>query len=98
MAPRGRRGRPRPQFEWDRANEEKLLLRHDVSALEAEQCFANPHTTRRAGREVYLLLGRTDEGRMLLLVYQQKRGGTVRVYSGREMTKRERRAYRRQVR
>jgi uncharacterized DUF497 family protein len=75
-----------------------LLFRHDVSALEAEQCFTNPHTTRKAGRGAYVLLGRTDEGRMLLLVYQQKRGGVVRVYSGREMRKNERRAYRRQVR
>lgn len=98
MGAEGRRGRPRPRFEWDRANEEKLLLRHSVSVLEAEACFANPHTTRRAGRDVYVLLGRTDNDRMLLLVYQQKRGGSVRIYSGREMTEKERRAYRRQVR
>jgi uncharacterized DUF497 family protein len=98
MGRRGWGGRSRPQFEWDSANEEKLLLRHDVSALEVEQCFANPHTSRKAGAEVYVLLGRTDDDRMLLLVYQQKRGGVVRVYSGREMSQKERRAYRRQVR
>jgi uncharacterized DUF497 family protein len=86
-----------PEFEWDEGNEEKLLMRHSVSALEVEQCFANPHTIRKNADDAYLLLGRTDDGRMLLLVYQQKPRGVVRVYSGREMTTRERRAYRRQV-
>jgi uncharacterized DUF497 family protein len=71
----------------------KLLERHDVSALEAEQCFSNPHTKRRASGD-YLLLGRTDGGRMLFLLYEQKHDGTVRVYSAREMTDKERRAYR----
>ncbi len=97
MAERKWGRRQRPAFEWDPANEEKLLERHKVSALEAEQCFANPHTVRRA-EDAYLLLGRTDDGRMLLLIYQQKSKGVVRVYSGREMTERERRAYRRNVR
>lgn len=98
MARGGCRGAPRPVFEWDAANEEKLLSHHDVSALEAEECFSNRHTTRRAGKDVYLILGRTDSGRMLLLVYQQKARGVIRVYSGREMKDAERRAYRRAVR
>ena len=83
----------RPQFDWDEHNEMKLLERHNVSALEAEECFANPHTKRRAGND-YLLLGQTDGGRMLFLVYEQKEDGTVRVYSAREMTDKERRKYR----
>jgi uncharacterized DUF497 family protein len=35
---------------------------------------------------------------MLFLVYEQKNGGVVRVYSAREMTDSERRAYRRTAR
>jgi uncharacterized DUF497 family protein len=93
-----RRGRgPRPEFEWDEDNEEKLLRRHNVSAFEAEQCFANPHTNRRHG-DAMLMLGTTDSGRMLLLVYEQQANGVVRVYSAREMTDRERRTYRRHAR
>ena len=93
-----RRGRgPRPEFEWDEHNEEKLLRRHNVSALEAEQCFANPHTKRRRA-DALLMLGTTDSGRMLLLVYEQKASGVVRVYSAREMTDPERRIYRRHAR
>ena len=88
---------PRPDFDWDEHNEVKLLLHHNVSALEAEQCFANRHTRRRVGDD-YLLLGRTDGGRMLLLVYQQKPDGQVRVYSAREMTDNERRAFRKATR
>lgn len=87
----------RPDFEWDEHNEEKLLRRHNVSALEAEQCFSNPHTKRRSG-DALLMLGVTDGGRMLFLVYEQKPAGVVRVYSAREMTGNERRTYRRNAR
>ena len=86
-----------PDFEWDDANESKLLERHDVSAMEVEQCFGNPHTRRRHG-EALLLMGKTDSGRMLLLVYEQKQNGTVRVYSAREMTESERRVFRQAAR
>jgi uncharacterized protein len=89
--------RVRPQFEWDEHNEDKLLESHNVTALEAEQCFANPHTRRRH-RQDMLILGCTDSGRMLFLVYVQKADGVVRVYSAREMTAGERRAYRRNAR
>jgi len=81
-----------PQFEWDEYNEEKLLNRHGVSALEAEQCFSNPHTRRRSS-DALLMLGRTDGGRLLFLVYEQKEDGVVRVYSAREMTTKERSVY-----
>jgi uncharacterized DUF497 family protein len=87
----------RPEFEWDEHNEDKLLERHNVSALEAEQCFANRNTRRRVG-DALLLMGVTDDGRMLFLVYEQKPKGVVRVYSAREMTDKERRTYRRNVR
>lgn len=83
-----------PEFEWDENNEVKLLERHGVSAWEAQQCFANPHTKRRF-RDDLLLLGKTDNDRMLFLVYQQKANGVVRIYSAREMTEKERQAYRR---
>ncbi len=88
-----RQKRPLPHFEWDQANEEKLLLRHNVSAFEAQQCFANPHTKRRH-EDALLMLGVTDTGRMLFLVYEQKPDGGIRIFSAREMTGKERRTYR----
>lgn len=90
-------GRPIPEFEWDEHNEDKLLRNHHVSAAEAEQCFANPHTKRRHGEDL-LMLGITNGGRMLFLVYEQKTNGVVRVYSAREMNDGERRTYRRNAR
>jgi uncharacterized DUF497 family protein len=83
-----------PEFEWDENNEKKLLDRHGVTAAEAEQCFGNANSRRRVGK-VYVMLGITDSGRMLFLVYEQKRGGIVRVFSARDMTDSERRTYRR---
>jgi uncharacterized DUF497 family protein len=90
-------GRTLPEFEWEPENEDKLLRNHNVSALEAEQCFTNPHTKRRSGDDL-LMLGITDGGRMLFLVYKQQQNGVVRVYSAREMTDGERRTYRRHAR
>jgi uncharacterized DUF497 family protein len=94
---RGEHERQLPEFDGDDDNEDKLLLRHNASALEAEQCFANPHSKRRQG-DALLMLGVTDSGRMLFLVYEQKPNGVVRVYSGREMNDHERRTYRRHAR
>ena len=92
----GRRNRL-PQFDWDEHNEDKLLDRHGVSAWEAEQCFGNPNTRRRTGDDL-VMLGKTDDGRMLLLIYEQKANGAVRVFSAREMTEKERHIYRRNAR
>jgi uncharacterized DUF497 family protein len=82
-----------PESDWDEHNEEKLVDRHGGTAAEAEECFGNPNSRRRVG-DVNLMLGVTDAGRMLFLVYQQKRG-IVRVVSARDMTDSEGRAYRR---
>lgn len=82
------------RFEWDEANEVKLLLRHGVAAAEAEECFFNRPSVRR-WEEVYLMLGRTEAGRLLFLVFERKAGGIVRIFSAREMTDGERASYRR---
>jgi uncharacterized DUF497 family protein len=82
------------RFEWDEANEEKLLRRHGVSAIEAEQCFLNRPAIRRRGKS-YLLMGQTDEGRMLLLVFQRKPENRVRVYSARDLMDDEKAVFRR---
>jgi uncharacterized DUF497 family protein len=86
-----------PDFEWDYLNEEHLLESHDVTVYEAESCFGNPNTRKRSGDRL-LLLGKTDNDRMLFLVYVQKPDGLVRVISGRDMTPGERATYRRDAR
>ncbi len=87
----------RPEFDWNEANEEKLLLRHDVTAEEAEQCFDHPRSIRRKGG-VYLMLGRTDGDRFLFLVFERTGTGAIRVFSARDMTDGERRTYRQKCR
>lgn len=54
------------------------------------------HSKKRVD-DAMLMFGVTDNGRMLLLVYEHK-PGPVRVYSAREMTVRERTVYHRRAR
>jgi uncharacterized DUF497 family protein len=94
MAHRTAAGPRRPEFEWNEANEERLLDLHNVSVSEAEQCFANLHDARRKGADL-VLLGTTESGRWLHIVYEQKPDGVVRVYHARDMNDSEKRIYRR---
>jgi uncharacterized DUF497 family protein len=66
------------EFDWDEDNEEKVLL-HSVRPEEVEQCFFNRHLRKRKPKSVdrWYLFGRTDGGRALFVVYQD-RGGLVR--------------------
>lgn len=80
-----------PDFEWDE-NTESKLLRNDISAAEAEECFSNPHTRRAVGDDM-LMLGVTNRGRMLLVAYQQDARGVVRIRNAREQSAKERLAY-----
>ena len=82
-------------FEWDEANEEKIIERHGVAPEEAEECFFNRHRIKRAGKNVFFLYGQSDEGRFLFLVYERKGREVIRIYSAREMTPTERGKFRR---
>ncbi|MDZ7729138.1 MAG: BrnT family toxin [Dehalococcoidia bacterium] len=88
-------------FEWDEANTEHIA-RHGFSvSAEAEQALSDP------GRVVYptsdptehrrAAVGRTLDGRILLVVYTV-RNRQVRVVTARDTTDRERRRYRRRSR
>ncbi len=86
----------RISFEWDEDNETKLLERHGVTAAEAEQCFFNPKDERSRG-DAFLLMGRTDAGRHLLLVFVKKPGNVMRIYSARDLDDGEKHIYRRRL-
>lgn len=89
------------EFEWDEANEEHIA-RHGVSPEEAEEPFFDPArmrvdvystaTERRRG-----LLGRTEEGRLLFVVYT-RRAGAVRVVTARDASERHHRRFDRNAR
>ena len=86
-------------FDWTGGNAEKNWKRHGVTPAEAEQVFFNtpllggddPTHSRTEAR--YYALGQTDEGRTLFVAFTM-RGHRLRVVSARDMSRKERRAYR----
>ena len=85
-------------FEWDAGNATRSWAKHTVSQTECEQPFFNvplvlaadpAHSTREAR---FFALGRTDEGRPLLVVFTL-RDTLIRVISARPMSRREREVY-----
>ena len=82
------------RLRWDEANIEHIA-RHDVSPEEVEQaCRIQPKVRRgRCGR--YLVLGRTAEGRYLLVVLAYLGRGEARPITARGMDRKERAIYRR---
>jgi uncharacterized protein len=86
-------------FDWTGGNAEKNWKRHGVAPAEAEQVFFNMPLLQgddpvhsEAERRFYAL-GQTDEGRALFIAFTM-RGRRLRVVSARDMSRKERRAYR----
>lgn len=76
-------------FEWDDENKKngnvQHLRDHNIEPDEAEECFFHSYLfapdTRRFD-DVFVLDGKTDRGRNLRLVFQDKGNGLVRVFTG----------------
>jgi uncharacterized DUF497 family protein len=85
-------------FDWNEGNRGKNWEKHGVTDSECEQVFFNQpllvfaDTEHSEEEQRYYVLGRTDRGRRLFVVFTP-RGGRIRVISAREMTKRERAFY-----
>jgi len=85
-------------FQWDDGNIDKNWEKHSVSFLECEEVFFNellvvaPEYVNTRGEERYIVLGKTDSGRRLLVVFAL-RDRKIRVISARDMSKKERRYY-----
>ena len=85
-------------FDWDEGNLLKNWEKHEVSGSECEQVFFNrplvaePDAKHSPGEWRYYVLGQTDSGRRLFLVFTV-RDNLIRVISAREMSRRERREY-----
>lgn len=80
------------KFEWDDEKKKngnvQHLRDHDIEPEEAEQCFYHDYLFSRDERrfdDVYVLDGRTDRGRRLRLVFQDKGDGLARVFTGWEL-------------
>lgn len=70
------------------------VQRHNVTPEEADEVLADPGANLRRGRDVlYLLFGRTEAGRALLLVLVDETGRIAGPVTARDVTDGERRTY-----
>ena len=82
-------------FDWDKGNIEKNLHKHGVQNSECEQIFFNEPLViltddeHSFAEERYAAFGRTDNGRMLAVIFT-KRQNLIRIISARDMNKKER--------
>lgn len=85
-------------FQWDSGNSDKNLYKHKVSNSECEQVFFNQpiiviDDTKHSEDENRLyLLGRTDQDRLLFVVFTIRKS-LIRIISACDMNKKEREIY-----
>ena len=85
-------------FQWDRGNNNKNLLKHNVQNWECEQVFFNKpllvlEDPEHSGAERrWAGFGKTDSGRLLVVIFT-KRSNLLRVISARDMNSKERTFY-----
>ena len=70
-----------------------LALRHGIEPEEAEEVFAIAPVFRRTRRGHYAAFGPSLSGRLLVIIFERKAKGTVRVITGWDMDAAERRYY-----
>lgn len=80
-------------FEWDEGNVLHLALGHGIEPEEAEEVFVVAPLIRKTRRGHSAAFGRTQAGRLLVLVFEIKTQGLARVITGWDMDAAERRHY-----
>ncbi len=80
-------------FEWDDGNELHLALGHGIEPGEAEEVLAVGPVVRRTRKGHYAAFGPTRHGRLLVLVFERRPRGILRVITGWDMKPSERRYY-----
>lgn len=87
-----------PVFEWDRRKAAGNLSKHGISFEEGLTVFADrlarihDDPDHSAGEHREIIVGQSSEGRLLVVCFVEA-GGTVRIFSARRATRRERRDY-----
>ena len=83
------------EFDWDSGNR-KHIARHAITPEEAEEAVVieplEAAVQRHQNEERVLCLGRTKSGRLLTILYAERRG-KIRVVTAYEMTKEQQRLY-----
>ncbi len=77
------------EFEWDAGNR-KHIARHGITPEEAEEAIVieplDADVQQHEGEERVLCFGRTKSGRLLTILYAERRG-KIRVVTAYEMSK-----------
>jgi len=86
------------EFEWDPNKAARNLERHDVSFPEAATVFddplsvAVPDPDHSLEEERYIIVGSSHRDRLLIVAYTE-RDERIRIFTARELTPNERKAY-----
>lgn len=83
------------EFEWDDGNVLHLALGHGIGVEEAEEVLAVAPLFRRTKQGHYAAFGRTRSGRLLVIIFERKGKGVLRIITGWDMDAAERRYYQR---
>ena len=89
-------------FEWDNWNTDKIYHKHKVEPFECEEVFFDENKViltdvfHSGKEERYILLGTTKENRLLFVVFTV-RVNKVRIISARDINKKERHLYEKQI-
>ena len=87
------------EFSWNHRKSEANRRKHGVTFMEARTVFGDPLGLLRVddahslGEVRLVLLGRSDNGRMLVVSFTERSETTIRLISARLATSRERRTY-----
>ena len=81
-------------FDWDEDNIDHIA-RHGVDVDEVEEALSRKPLIRKGRSERYWAFGQTEAGRHLFIVVKNLGKGWARVITARNMTKTERRYFRR---
>ena len=81
-------------FEWDEGNELHLALGRGIEPGEAEEVLAVRPVVRRTRKGHYAAFGPTLHGRLLVVVFERRPKGIVRVITVWDLKGSERRYYR----
>lgn len=87
-----------PTFEWDEDKEDANLRKHGVSFEEAKTVFGDPLSItisdpgHSRGERRYIVIGRSSEEHLLVVVYTERRAA-IRLISSRRAASAERKIY-----
>lgn len=83
-------------FDWDFANEDHMA-RHGVHPDEVEELFSGRHQVYKSREGRYVAMGHSLSGRHLMVVFELKSPGEIRVVTARDMTDREKKRFKRSL-